>query len=588
MAKSIRSNISILIVAVFFIIALFKLFHLQIIDGNRYELLSRNNFLREAIIPSPRGTIYDRNGIRISYSRPMVNLFAKNISEDNYLDLLKDLYDNEIFLSVKEKKSLESQLKSNFQTKRILLKKDLSIEEIFIIDTKLSSNEKLEMINDYLRVYPYKEVGSHLVGHLTSNDKKDSMYGFLFSNRKGANGIEKDLDDHLTGIVGAEYFIVDSKGNEINFKNTNYTFSEIEKGKDIHTTIDIELQKIIYESMKELNGAVLVTNIDNGEVLSIVSKPGFDPNLFSKPLSNNDWKRLKTSSNKPFLNRAFLVSNPPGSIIKIITAAAGLEEGKITTDSTVYCPGYMKIGNRNFRCWLKGGHGNVDVSKALVTSCDVFFYNLGMRLGIDKYSQWLSKFGIGELHAYLPYKQKLGTIPDETFINKYLKGKFYNGDMANVAIGQGYLTLNVIQAHKMISIIASDGYFTKFRLYKDEKIETTKIINFKDKNIKEIKIGLLGVVNDNNGTGFHARMDGKVAGKTGTAQVISKDSSKYGYGKFKNHGWFTAYYPFEKPKIAITVFAEHGDSGGRAGGPIIKEIISFYKNKYMDIPHDKP
>ena len=318
----------------------------------------------------------------------------------------------------------------------------------------------------------------------------------------------------------------------------------------------------------------MVSNVNSGEVLSLVSKPGFDPNLFSKPISSNQWKKLKDSPNKPFLNRAFLVSNPPGSIIKIVTAVAGLEEKKINKDTTFYCPGSTKIGNREFRCWLRGGHGNVNVSKALITSCDVYFYKLGIRLGINKFSEWLSRFGVGELHEYFPFKQRLGTIPDKNFINKYLDGNFYNGDLANVSIGQGYLTLNVLQAHKMISIIANNGEFVKFRLYKNQEIIKDKLLKIEDRNLQEIKKGLKGVVNDREGTGFQARVDNKVAGKTGTAQVISKDSKKYGYGKFKNHGWFTAYYPSDKPEIAITVFAEHGDSGGRAGGPIIKEIIS--------------
>ena len=582
MASSFRSNISILIVVFFFLIVFFKLSFLQIIEGDRYERISQNNFLREAIIPSPRGTIYDRNGVKISYSRPMVNLYLKNISREKNLELISKLKNNNIRLSKIDLNNISQQVNKSFLNQRILIKKDLSIEDIYIIDTKFSSYENIELISDYLRVYPHNEVGSHLVGHLTSNDKKDVIYGNLLSNRKGAVGIERDQDKELSGTVGAEYFFVDSRGDEVSFDNLNYSYDEIEKGKDIHTTIDIELQKIIYKSLNNLNGAVMVSNVNSGEVLSLVSKPGFDPNLFSKPISSNQWKKLKDSPNKPFLNRAFLVSNPPGSIIKIVTAVAGLEEKKINKDTTFYCPGSTKIGNREFRCWLRGGHGNVNVSKALITSCDVYFYKLGIRLGIDKFSEWLSRFGVGELHEYFPFKQRLGTIPDKNFINKYLDGNFYNGDLANVSIGQGYLTLNVLQAHKMISIIANNGEFVKFRLYKNQKIVKDKLLKIEDRNLQEIKKGLKGVVNDSEGTGFQARVDNKVAGKTGTAQVISKDSKKYGYGKFKNHGWFTAYYPSDKPELAITVFAEHGDSGGRVGGPIIKQIISYYKKNYLE------
>ncbi len=582
MAYSFRSSISILIIAIFFVIVFFKLLFLQIVEGDKYKRISQNNFLREAIIPSPRGTIYDRNGVKISYSRPMVNLYIKNSSKEKGLQLISKLKNNNINLNKIDLDNIFDKNNNSFLRQRILIKKDLSIEDIYIIDTKFSSYENIELISDYLRVYPYNEIGSHLVGHLTANDKKDVTYGNLLSNRKGAVGIEWDQDDELSGTVGAEYFFVDSRGDEVSFENLNYNYAEIEKGKDIHTTIDIELQRIIYRSFDKLNGAVMVSNVNSGEVLSLVSKPGFDPNLFSKPISSKQWKKLKDSPDKPFLNRAFLVSNPPGSIIKIVTAVAGLEEKKVSKDTTFYCPGSTKIGNREFRCWLRGGHGNVNVSKALITSCDVYFYKLGLRLGINKFSDWLSKFGVGELHEDFPFKQRLGTIPSKNFINKYLDGNFYNGDLANVSIGQGYLTLNVLQAHKIISIIANNGEFVKFRLYKNQEIIKDKLLEIDEKNLQEIKKGLVGVVNDREGTGFQARVDDKVAGKTGTAQVISKDSKKYGYGKFKNHGWFTAYYPSDKPEIAITVFAEHGDSGGSAGGPIIKQIISYYKKNYLE------
>ncbi|MBA4728503.1 MAG: penicillin-binding protein 2 [Candidatus Dadabacteria bacterium] len=577
MAKSTRSNLSILIVAIFFLVIIFRLFYLQIIKGEQYQEISRNNFIREAIIPSPRGFILDRNGKQIAYSRPVVNLYIKNT------DKLKL---NEIKNNLSSYIKLEPSLKlKNEKTysgiQRRLLKKDLSIDEIYLVEDLFKDVSNLELIVDYIRVYPYGEAASHITGHLTSNDKKDFMYGNLFSNRKGANGLEKFFDKTLTGNVGSKYLYVDSRGREvIGQEIENDEFKDIEKGNNIKTTIDIELQKIIYDQFVTFNGAVIVSELKSGEILALVSKPGFDPNLFSQPISSIEWNKLKADKSKPFLNRAFLVSSPPGSIIKIITAVAGLEEGVVSPSTEYYCPGYTKVGNRNFRCWLKGGHGMQDLKKALISSCDVYFYKVGLNLGIKKYSSWLKKFGIGDSDDYLPFKQKSGVVPDKKFIDKYLNGKFYSGDMVNVAIGQGYLTLNVVQANKIISIIANDGEFVPYKLFDSMNQSKSKKLKIKPKNLSVIKDGLLGVVNDSNGTGFHAKDDLLLAGKTGTAQVISKDSSNYGYGKYKNHGWFTAYYPFNAPRIAITVFAEHGDSGGRAGGPIIKKIVSYYKENY--------
>ena len=577
MAKSTRSNLSILIVTIFFLVIISRLFYLQIIKGEQYQEISRKNFIREAIIPSPRGLILDRNGKQIAYSRPVVNLYVKNANDLKFNEIKNNLSNYlELDPSLKSKNE-----KSYVGIQRRLLKKDLSIDEIYLIEDLFKDISNIELIVDYIRVYPYGESASHLTGHLTSNDKKDFMYGNLFSNRKGANGLEKFFDKTLAGNVGSKFLYVDSKGREIIGQEVEDIRSkDIKKGNNIKTTIDIELQKTIYDQFVNFNGAVIVSDLKSGEILALVSKPGFDPNLFSQPISSKEWNKLKTDKSKPFLNRAFLVSSPPGSIIKIITAVAGLEEEVVSPSTEYYCPGYTKVGNRNFRCWLRGGHGMQDVKKALITSCDVYFYKVGLGLGIKKYSSWLKKFGIGNSHNYLPFKQKSGVVPDRNFIDKYLNGKFYSGDMVNVAIGQGYLTLNVVQANKIISIIANDGEFVPYKLFDSIDQSKSEKLKIKPKNLKVIKDGLLGVVNDSNGTGFHARDDLLLAGKTGTAQVISKDSANYGYGEYKNHGWFTAYYPFDDPKIAITVFAEHGDSGGRAGGPIIKKIVSYYKENY--------
>ena len=577
MAKSTRSNLSILIVAIFFLVIIFRLFYLQIIKGEQYQEISRNNFIREAIIPSPRGLILDRNGKQIAYSRPVVNLYIKNTDKLKFNEIKNNLSS---YIKLEPSLKLKNE-KPYSGIQRRLLKKDLSIDEIYLVEDLFKDVSNLELIVDYIRVYPYGEAASHITGHLTSNDKKDFMYGNLFSNRKGANGLEKFFDKTLTGNVGSKYLYVDSRGREvIGQEIENDEFKDIEKGNNIKTTIDIELQKIIYDQFVTFNGAVIVSELKSGEILALVSKPGFDPNLFSQPISSIEWNKLKADKSKPFLNRAFLVSSPPGSIIKIITAVAGLEEGVVSPSTEYYCPGYTKVGNRNFRCWLKGGHGMQDVKKALISSCDVYFYKVGLNLGIKKYSSWLKKFGIGDSDDYLPFKQKSGVVPDKKFIDKYLNGKFYSGDMVNVAIGQGYLTLNVVQANKIISLIANDGEFVPYKLFDSMNQPKSKKLKIKPKNLSVIKDGLLGVVNDSNGTGFHAKDDLLLAGKTGTAQVISKDSSNYGYGKYKNHGWFTAYYPFNAPRIAITVFAEHGDSGGRAGGPIIKKIVSYYKENY--------
>ncbi|MBT3475557.1 penicillin-binding protein 2 [bacterium] len=584
MAKSERSNLSILIVSVLLLVVLFRLFYIQIINGNEYRRISSNNFLKEVIVPSPRGSILDRFGKEIAVSEAVVNLYYKRNPKDDLNKLKKFLIsDLQIERRIVDKAFKESKLYNN-KNKRFILKENLGLKNIYRVENKLNSFMSLELVVDYLRVYPFASVGAHKIGYLKSNDKRDIVYGSFLSTRLGASGLEKIFNKRLQGSNGSRYLLIDSRGNEVLSRIVSFDRKKVQNksGKDLTLTIDIEMEKLIYSSFGNFNGAAMVHEIKTGEILALLSKPSFDPNKFSKSISVKEWNKIKKEPHKPFLNRTLLSTNPPGSIIKIVTAVAALEEGVINESSQHYCRGYFELGGRKFRCWKQGGHGKVNVVSALITSCDVFFYKVGLSLGIKKYSKWLKSFGFSK-RVSLPFSQNRGVIPSADFISKYLKGKWYKGDMVNVAIGQGYLTVNTVQASIMTSIIASNGAYPDLKIVsREEKDNRTLAIS--KKNLSLIQKGLLGVVNDRNGTGFHARSDGKLAGKTGTAQVISKSSTDYNVGEFKNHGWYTSYYPFEDPKIVITIFVENGVSGGRSGGPIIKNIVNYYKKNYLIRP----
>ena len=582
MAKSERSSLSILIVSLLLAVIILRLFYIQLINGYEYRRISNNNFLKEVIVPSPRGTIYDRFGKEIAHSKAVVNLYYKHNTKDNISNLRGFLSsDLEIEKKFLNKIIKKSKLGSNIN-KRFLLKEDLKLENIYKVENKISSYQSLELVVDYLRVYPFDRVGSHKIGYLKSNDKRDIVYGSFLSNRLGASGLEKIFDNDLRGESNSRFLLIDNRGREVRSKILSFEkeANDFKPGENLNLTIDIEMEKLIYSSFGNFNGAAVVHDIETGEILALVSKPSFNPNDFSKTISQKKWKSIQNQSNKPFLDRSFLSSNPPGSIIKIVTAVAALEEDVVTSETEHYCKGYYELGGRKFRCWKQGGHGKVNVVKALITSCDVFFYKVGLSLGIDRYSKWLKNFGFGEKINTL-FSQNSGVIPNKNFINRYLKGKWYKGDMVNVAIGQGYLTVNPIQASIMTSIIASNGEYPELKVVKSSKNNKQKNLKIKKRNLLLVQKGLLGVVNERGGTGFHAFDDGQLAGKTGTAQVISKSSREYNLGKFKNHGWYTSYYPYTNPKIVITVFVENGVSGGSSGGPIIKRIVKYYKKNYM-------
>lgn len=580
MAKISRKSFSILTVSILVLIIFLRLIHLQLWSGENYLLVSQNNFLREVFTPSPRGEIRDRLGRQIAFSKPVINLYLRTDTNENLEDIKTTLHN---VLNINQKKLDEIKPGDfSYVSKRILIKKYLNLNQIYKIENELKRFQSLELVVDYLRIYPYGEVGAHKIGYLTTNDKKDLIYGSFLSTRTGVTGLEKKFNDQLQGKLGTRYLLVDSSGREV--KKIESDFKQIsvktKKGEPLDLTIDIELEKLIFDSFGDLNGAAMVHDINTGEVLAMVSKPSFDPNIFSQPISNKDWNKLIENKSKPLLDRVFLVSSPPGSIIKIVTAIAALEENVIDKDTELYCPGHIVIGGRKFRDWLRGGHGTINVKQALIVSSDVFFYQVGLKLGVKKFAKWLGRFEFGELND-LPFSQNPGTIPDEEFIKKSLNGNWYPGDMANVAIGQGYLTINVVQASIMTSIIASNGKIPKFSIVKSGKKPVQNKLEISESNLQLIQEGLLGVINDKKGTGFFARDDGKLAGKTGTAQVISKDTRKYGHGRYRNHGWFTAYYPYENPQIVISIFAEHGSSGGAAGGPIIKKIVQYYKKNYI-------
>jgi len=580
MAKISRKSFSILTVSILVLIIFLRLIHLQLWSGENYLLVSQNNFLREVFIPSPRGEIRDRLGRQIAFSKPVINLYLRTDTNENLEDIKTTLHN---VLNINQKKLDEIKPGDfSYVSKRILIKKYLNLNQIYKIENELKRFQSLELVVDYLRIYPYGEVGAHKIGYLTTNDKKDLIYGSFLSTRTGVTGLEKKFNDQLQGKLGTRYLLVNSSGREV--KKIESDFKQIsvktKKGEPLDLTIDIELEKLIFDSFGDLNGGAMVHDINTGEILAMVSKPSFDPNIFSQPISNKDWNKLIENKSKPLLDRVFLVSSPPGSIIKIVTAIAALEENVIDKDTELYCPGHIVIGGRKFRDWLRGGHGTINVKQALIVSSDVFFYQVGLKLGVKKFAKWLGRFEFGELND-LPFSQNPGTIPDEEFIKKSLNGNWYPGDMANVAIGQGYLTINVVQASIMTSIIASNGKIPKFSIVKSGKKPVQNKLEISESNLQLIQEGLLGVINDKKGTGFFARDDGKLAGKTGTAQVISKDTRKYGHGRYRNHGWFTAYYPYENPQIVISIFAEHGSSGGAAGGPIIKKIVQYYKKNYI-------
>jgi penicillin-binding protein 2 len=349
------------------------------------------------------------------------------------------------------------------------------------------------------------------------------------------------------------------------------------KGTDMTLSIDINLQKEAEKAFGDRAGALVAIQPDTGEILGLISKPSFDPNLFTKGIDSDTWITITEDKKNPMLNRALQSQYPPGSTFKIVTAIAGLEEGVINPDTKVDCRGGIHYGKWNFGCWRKHGHGVVSLHRAIVESCDVFFYEVGKRLGIDRIYAYATALGLGKKTGIELGNERQGLIPNTEWKLEKKKLPWFLGETFNAAIGQGYVGVTPIQLAEMTSTVANGGILYKPTLIKGAKPIIYGKAKINPENLENVKKGLFGVVNEPSGTGWASRSSlTSIAGKTGTAQVVSSKKGRYYSEAFRDHAWFVAFAPMEKPEIALSVLVEHGGHGGTTAAPIAKTAIEAY------------
>jgi penicillin-binding protein 2 len=564
---------SIIIIAGFIIILL-RLWQLQIVQGSEYRKTAESNRLRVIGIPAPRGIIYDRNGLPLVKDTPffIASVIPAEIS-NKHLPLLAEILDmpaEEVY-----KKITESRHNPDIP---IRLKEPLTFEEISFLEARRSDVPGLIIEVDLGRKYLYGPTASHLIGYLgkltpdqAANPENHDVPPMAFI---GQWGVEKLFDKRLRGIAGKKVYEVDALGREIRLFQEQQPI----EGKDLTLSIDISLQQEVEKAFEGKAGAFVALKPKTGEILGLVSSPSFDPNKFTHGITYEAWQALMQDRKFPMLNRTIQSTYPPGSIFKLITAVAALEEGVINEETTVNCSGSIKYGNRKFRCWKRGGHGRVSIHRALVESCDVFFYEIGKRLGIDTIYTYASKFGLGSKTGFPFGNEKEGLIPNTAWKIETKKTKWFLGETFINAIGQGYVSITPIQAAFMTSIFANGGTsFNPLILMEDDPKKINRI-DLSPQTIRIVSDSLKGVVHEKRGTGKAARSDMMtIAGKTGTAQVVSiRKESKDLPEHIRDHAWFIAYAPVEKPEIALAVFVEHGGHGGSAAAPIAKKAIESY------------
>jgi len=581
--------VSVSILFLFFSVLSIRIWYLQILKGDEVEKFSRNNRIRNIRIAPPRGRILDRNGKGIVINRSSFDLYVvpSDIKAlDKLLRFLSPL------LSI-DKQELEKRIYSSYDNQKfnqVLIERDITRDQLAILESRRDSFPWVFVEVSKIREYPYGKLGANFLGYVgktTRDDLKEykDLTGF---DLIGKSGLEKSYQNYLKGSPGYNQKVTDAFGREIRSSvyETDINLKESDPGSDLILTIDLDLQLEVEKILSEYTAAVVVMNVSSGEILSMVSSPSFDPSIFVKGVDSENWKKLTSDKSYPLMNRVTRGLYPPGSVYKIVTAAAALEEKVIDHNSRFYCPGHFKLGGKTFRCWKSSGHGWVDIHRAIVESCDVFFYEVSQKVGIDKIHKYSRLMGYGDLTG-LDIAEKSGISPDKSWKKKRLNKPWYKGDTVNVSIGQGFLSVTPLQVAVMTSAIANGGYKVKPHFVKDvisskgEQLykykENKKSIEVEDKYISIIRQAMIGVVNQDNGTAKGARLQNiEVAGKTGTAQVVALDSIKLKNKKYDHHAWFTSFAPANSPEIAVTVLVEHGGKGGAVASPIAKRVLESY------------
>jgi penicillin-binding protein 2 len=565
------------IVVVVFVILIMRLWQLQILQGNKYKELSEGNRLRVISIPAPRGILFDRNGIPLvrnsSYFFASVTCGEFDKSKIHLLSKVLNVPAQEILFKINQER-----LGSFNPINPVKLKEGLSFEEVAYIEARKSDLPGLNIETEASREYIYGSIGSHLIGYLGKlnplQSKDPSFRDVPLNAFIGQWGAEMLFDKSLRGIPGEKVIEVDSLGREIRLLKEKNPI----KGEDIRLSLDINLQKEAEEAFAERAGALVAIKPDTGEVLGLISRPTFDPNHFAKGVLYEEWVALTKDNNKPMLNRALQSQYPPGSTFKIIMAIAGLEEGVITPETKVECRGGISYGRWHFGCWRKQGHGVVSLHRALVESCDVYFYEVGKRLGIDKIYDYASSLGLGKETGFKLVNERMGLIPNTKWKEENKKQPWYPGETLNTAIGQGYVAVTPIQMAVMMSAVANGGNLYRPTLITDTIPVLSGKIKAQTETLEIVKRALYGVVNEPGGTGWAAKSNlASICGKTGTAQVIAmKGSAQFLSEKFRDHAWFVAFAPLEKPEVSLSVFVEHGGHGGATAAPIAKKAIEGY------------
>lgn len=596
-------------VGLVFTALLVRLAHLQLIEGDDLQQASEHNFIREVALQADRGTIYDRNGRVLAINRPAFDLYVTPAQVKD-LDALvagaREVLELDELDAIRLRERIEEP-RGMWRYQPVLVQRDMPRALVPRVEALRARADGLSVRVEYRREYPYGELGAHLIGYLgkpRAEELAETDRHYSEASVIGRFGMERRFDEVLAGHNGLERYVVDVRGAR---RDDGWARNALEperrrippvRGHDIWLSVDIEVQRILMEALEgHESGAAVVLDPKDGSVLGLVSKPSFDPNAWSGGLSRETWQAIQENPFNPMLDKS-VQSYFPGSVYKVVTAAAGLEEGVLDPEEEIDSPGQYEYGNHIFHCHKRGGHGKVNLYEALAASADVYFYKLGERMGIDTLAVYGRRFGFGEKTGIGINGESAGTVP--TRAHHEAHGGYQAGLALSTAIGQGDVRTSPLQMALAYAALANGGSVWTPRVVDSIRSPDGKVLTHYDavlqrgldvsnEHVSMILRGLEMVVNDpKRGTGHLAALPyGTVAGKTGTAQVrqIQRDPMRQNVKRFRDrdHAWFAAIAPLESPRLVVVVFLEHGGSGGKDAAPVARQIIEAYHQRIEPI-----
>ncbi|MFZ7092008.1 penicillin-binding protein 2 [Primorskyibacter sp. 2E233] len=555
--------------------------HLQVDQADEFRLLAEENRINMRLIPPSRGRIFDRNGVVIAENEPTYRITLVREDAGDVEEVIKRL-SMLVELDEDDLNRAQAEMKRTAPFFPVTVADRVSWEDISRVAVNAPALPGVTPEEGYSRVYPQHDTFAHVVGYVGPVSDRDLS---RFEDpppllriprfQIGKVGVESKFEEELRGHAGAKRVEVNAVGRVMRELDRR----EGEAGADLQLTVDSDLQDYVKARLGPESASVVVMDLEKGDVLAIASAPSYDPNKFVRGISVKDYSELRDNDHRPLASKTVQDAYPPGSTFKMVTALAAMDAGVVAPDETVWCPGHMEVGSRRFHCWKRVGHGHMNLESALRESCDVYFYDLALKVGIENIAAMGRRLGLGEAHPLEMSAVTAGLMPDKAWKLRERGSAWVIGDSVNASIGQGFVLTSPLQLAVMSARIATGRSVTPRLVKSINGIETPSRggdpLGLNESHLKQVRRGMYAVSNNRRGTAYRSRIIGegyRMAGKTGTAQVLNRIVKNDAPWEERDHALFVNFAPYDAPQIAVSVVVEHGGGGSTAAAPIARDV----------------